>query len=98
MHRFFLPAALALSACATLPTAAAGPTAGLGQAATVGELRVRPLRVIEDSRCPINARCVWAGRLIVRTQVSGGGVRNMRCASTSVLVPPANGKLPTSIS
>ena len=29
--------------------------------------------MVEDSRCPINARCVWAGRLIVRADVLGSG-------------------------
>ncbi|RSU62870.1 hypothetical protein DAH55_00510 [Sphingomonas koreensis] len=33
---------------------------------------VTPLRVIEDSRCPMNARCVWAGRLVLRVKVTGG--------------------------
>ena len=45
----------------------------LGQTAFVDGPRVRPDRVIEDSRCPANARCVWAGRLTVRVTVSGGG-------------------------
>ncbi|RYD62134.1 MAG: hypothetical protein EOP58_13675 [Sphingomonadales bacterium] len=37
----------------------------------MGDLKVTPLKVVEDSRCPINARCVWAGRLVVRTQIDG---------------------------
>ena len=43
----------------------------LGQKVRVGDLAVTPLSVVEDSRCPINARCVWAGRLVVRTQIDG---------------------------
>lgn len=35
-----------------------------------GPLIVRPTKIVEDSRCPVNARCVWAGRLIVRAIVS----------------------------
>ena len=71
-------AALALSACATLP--AASPVRGdgfarLGEATRVGALVVTPRFVVEDSRCPINARCVWAGRAIVRTEVAGAGWR-----------------------
>ena len=70
--------ALALVSCATVPPANAGPTAGLGQVAYTNGLRVRPLRVIEDSRCPINAVCVWAGRLVVRSEVIGGNWRQSR--------------------
>ena len=72
-------AALALSACATLPPAN-GPIrsdglAQLNQATRVGVLVVTPLAVVEDSRCPINARCVWAGRVIVTTRIDGPGWR-----------------------
>jgi hypothetical protein len=49
--------------------AAIGETADLG-----GGLTVRPLAVIEDSRCPNNVACIWAGRLRLRANVSGGDV------------------------
>jgi hypothetical protein len=79
MKRTFpLFAALALAACATLPAAETGPTATIGQVATVDGYRVRPVEVVEDSRCPINARCVWAGRLILRAEVSKRGFRQTR--------------------
>lgn len=46
--------------------------AGLGETANLGGgLSVRPLEVIEDSRCPRNVQCVWAGRLRLRAEVSG---------------------------
>ena len=59
-------APLTLAACATpqsppLP----GPIAGLGQPAVVNGLRLRPLEMVEDSRCPANAQCVWAGRVVL---------------------------------
>lgn len=69
-----LLAALALGACATLPAAAPMRSDGLahlGEATRVGRLTVTPLAVVEDSRCPINVRCVWAGRAVVRTLVVG---------------------------
>lgn len=72
MKRLLVLAA-ALAGCATVPSAVSGPSAGLGQTATVQGLRVRPVRVLEDSRCPINARCIWAGRIILRTEVAGAG-------------------------
>ena len=70
-------AALALAACATLP-AATGPTATIGEIATVDGFRVRPIEVVEDSRCPTNVACVWAGRLILRAEVSKRGFRQTR--------------------
>lgn len=44
--------------------------ARIGEPTRAGSLIVRPTKVIEDSRCPINARCVWAGRVVVRAVVS----------------------------
>ena len=78
--RSILPlfAALSLSACATVPSAAPVRSDGLAhlnQATRVGALVVTPRAVVEDSRCPINARCVWAGRAIIRTDVAGAGWR-----------------------
>ncbi|MEO7240977.1 MAG: hypothetical protein ABIW16_06210 [Sphingomicrobium sp.] len=71
MTRPFLPlAALALAACATVPLATASPTAAFGQVAAVDGVRVRPLAVIEDSRCPSAVQCVWAGRVRLLAQVS----------------------------
>jgi len=43
----------------------------LGETARLGDLRVRPIRVIEDSRCPGDVTCVWAGRLRLRVAISG---------------------------
>ncbi len=46
--------------------------AGIGQTVDLGGgLVVRPLAVIEDSRCPVDVTCVWAGRLVLRANVSG---------------------------
>jgi hypothetical protein len=77
MRSIFFPfAALALSACATLPASAPVRSDGfahLGEATRVGTLVVTPRAVVEDSRCPINARCVWAGRLVLSTLIVGQG-------------------------
>lgn len=79
-----LLAPLALAACATsndAPISSAGPplpqgsVAALGQPVTVGQLVATPQSVEEDSRCPINARCVWAGRAIVTVRIDGAGWR-----------------------
>ncbi|MEO7635151.1 MAG: hypothetical protein ABIS38_05840 [Sphingomicrobium sp.] len=82
-----LAAPLALAACASyLPGSGYPPpppppvvwgnataTIGFGGQAVLNGLRVRALTVIEDSRCPINARCVWAGRLILTVEIDQPG-------------------------
>lgn len=69
-------ASLTLAGCAATAANPAGqPPAGparLGQTVFVDGPHVTPLKVIEDSRCPINARCVWAGRVVLRVKVTGG--------------------------
>jgi hypothetical protein len=45
----------------------------LGQTAFVDGPKVRADRIVEDSRCPVDTECVWAGRMILRTTVFGGG-------------------------
>lgn len=75
--RYALPAlaALALAGCATVPAQSQarheGPAA-LGQATYVDGPVVTPLQLVEDSRCPENARCVWAGRVVLKVRVAGG--------------------------
>jgi hypothetical protein len=78
MQRISPLIALALAACATTPASGLGPTAAIGELASVNALKVRPLGVVEDSRCPINAVCVWAGRIVVRTEIIGGSWRQTR--------------------
>ena len=76
---FSIVAAACLSACATFPSAAPIRSDGLaviGQSTRVGALVVTPQSVIEDSRCPINARCVWAGRLVLSARIEGAGWRD----------------------
>jgi hypothetical protein len=71
--------ALMLTACATIqPPPNTGPTAGLGQYAFVDALRIRPIEVVEDSRCPAQVQCVWAGRLVVRARMNGPGWTQVR--------------------
>lgn len=62
--------------------------AGINETADLGHgLRVRPLEVIEDSRCPQNARCVWAGRLRLRVNVEGVGDREITLDEAAVETP-----------
>jgi hypothetical protein len=46
--------------------------AEVGQAADLGGgLVVRPYAIIEDSRCPGDATCLWEGRMRIRASISG---------------------------
>jgi len=81
-------AALALGGCATVPPPAAPSDgiarAALGQTVAVDGPRVTPLDVLEDSRCPMNARCVWAGQVRLKTRVHlGSGDRTIELVSNT---------------
>lgn len=52
-------------------TAPGVAVARLGGTARLGNLTVRPIAVIEDSRCPHDRECYWAGRIRLRAAVSG---------------------------
>lgn len=68
---------VALSACAAaapqeaLPPAPEGSNGwqAIGETSDFGP-QITPLELIEDSRCPMNARCVWAGTVKVLTRIS----------------------------
>ncbi|WP_343519816.1 hypothetical protein [Sphingomonas sp.] len=72
MRHAFPLAAIALSGCAATAASPREGPARLGQTVYVDGPRVTPLRVIEDSRCPANVVCVWAGRVVLRARVEGG--------------------------
>ena len=63
-------------ALGTTPSAASSPSqnkgeVGLGEKLKLGAIQVRPLSVIEDSRCPADVKCSSANRIVVRTEVRG---------------------------
>jgi hypothetical protein len=83
-YAYVLLAAIGLAACSS---GGAGPTGNGSPAPSarslsipVGESRVVPgttttiafLRVAEDSRCPLDVDCVWAGNGRVELRLSGG--------------------------
>jgi hypothetical protein len=90
-----LPAALALSACATTRSAPLpdGSDVALGQKAYVDGPLVQPVEVLEDSRCPMNARCVWAGRVRVKiVWIRGNGEKQPFEATLGEPVQLADGQ------
>lgn len=90
-----LPAlALSLSACATVPPSTDGITRlAIGQTGIVDGPKVTPLAVLEDSRCPINARCVWAGQVRLRILVTLGSGSREHEIVTGKPLPIADGQL-----
>lgn len=88
-----LPAAL--SACATTRAAPLpdGSDVALGQKAYVDGPLVQPVEVVEDSRCPMNARCVWAGRVRVKmVWIRGNGEKQPFEATLGEPVQLADGQ------
>lgn len=53
-------------------------TARLGEEVQVGNVRVRPLAILEDTRCPIDLDCVHGGSFRLRVAVSGVGETEMQ--------------------
>ena len=86
-------AVLALAGCATVPPAQAEGPVGLGQTAYTNGLYVRPIAVVEDSRCPTNVMCVWAGRLVVRSEDRGGSWRRTLDLELAKPQPVADGAI-----
>lgn len=87
-------AALALTGCAPLPRPTDGVVhARLGQTVSVGGPRVTPLRVLADSRCPVNARCVWAGEVRIAARIASGRHSDTRELVLGQPVMVAGGRL-----
>lgn len=42
----------------------------LGQSVVMGDSKITFKEVLEDSRCPENVSCIWAGRVRVRVEIS----------------------------
>lgn len=98
-YALLLLAPLALASCATTPPPAPQPApdsivrAGLLHRAYVDGPYVTPLEVLEDSRCPMNARCVWAGRVRLSVKIDLGSRSETREISTEQPIQVADGAL-----
>jgi hypothetical protein len=73
MTRAFLAALLLLAAAPAMAAGSNTSVARLGETVRLGALRVTPMTIVEDSRCPRLVTCVWRGRLRIRALVRGTG-------------------------
>ena len=82
--RLLVPALLACSTplaaqSVAVATTSGGPhsrssvsvTASFGRPVRINQMVLRPVAIVQDSRCPANVNCVWAGQLIVEFATAG---------------------------
>lgn len=103
MKRNAIPFALGLllagcAPAAPLPATLVNPEDGLsrtviGRTVAVGGPKITPLAVIEDSRCPADVACVWAGRVRITVRVDLGRGSEMRELTMATPVQVADGAL-----
>jgi hypothetical protein len=87
-------AALALTACATPQQPTDGVArAKLGERVYVDGPLLTPVRVLEDSRCPKDVQCVWAGQLRLSVRVHLGSRDEMHELTLGTPLPVADGSL-----
>ena len=67
--------------------------ARIGETVVVSGPSVMPLKVLEDSRCPMEARCVWAGRVRLSVQVTTGRGTKVQELATDKPLAVADGML-----
>jgi len=87
-------AAFLLAGCVTTRVNEDGSVdARLGQTVDVGGPRVTPLAVLEDSRCPMEARCIWAGRVRLSVRIATGAGSSVREIASDKPLQVADGQL-----
>lgn len=87
-----LLALLALTACTSIVPAPTGP-AEFGQVTAVESLQVRPLALLEDSRCPASVQCVWAGQVRIRAEILSRSGREVRELTLGKPIAVGGGRL-----
>jgi hypothetical protein len=53
-----------------VPDSGAGSAVGLNRQFVKDGITIVPLEVVSDSRCPMNARCIWAGEVEIKVGLS----------------------------
>jgi hypothetical protein len=88
---------LALTAlCAGSAASARDPAskiARIGQRVSVDGPLVTPLRVLEDSRCPMEARCAGAGQVRLLVRIGTGRRGGLREITSNTPIRVADGSL-----
>ena len=76
---FLIPGLILLAACTTAAERPDPPGCRTVECVAIGESQqvladftVTPIAVLEDSRCPIEAECVWAGRIRLMARLDVG--------------------------
>ena len=94
-HTFLLAlTATLLAGCVTArPNQDRATEAKLGQTVNLGGPMVTPLAVLEDSRCPKEARCIWAGRVRLSVRVTTGAGSAVRELASDKPLQVADGQL-----
>lgn len=79
-HALLLLAPLALSACATFDGRDGDRvgSARFGEVVRLDGLRVTPLELLEDSRCPVDVQCVRAGDVRITARIRHDGNADVR--------------------
>jgi hypothetical protein len=91
---FLTAVSLALAGCVAYQTRSDGiARARLGETVTVDGPRVTPLKVLEDSRCPANVQCVWAGQVRLSVRIDLGSGSETREIVSNNPLPVADGTL-----
>lgn len=98
-----LIALAALASCATDPPAQPSSPhppspvylvyTAIGESAFVDGPRVKPLAIIEDSRCPTGTQCIWPGRVRLRVEIILGSRTLLREITQHEPISVADGTL-----
>jgi hypothetical protein len=67
--------------------------AGMHETVYVDGPRVTPLKLLEDSRCPVKVQCVWAGRIRIEVRIDLGSRSETQEVTLGEPVTVADGAL-----
>ena len=94
MKHFAPIIAVALAGYATAPATNDGLAyARIGETAYVDGPEVTPLALLEDSRCPSDAQCVWAGRVRISARIDLGSASETHELTLGTPLSVADGSL-----
>ena len=55
-----------------------GIKVSMGETVKIQDVSVKFIQVLEDSRCPKNTNCIWAGRVIAEVEVTSDGKKEIK--------------------